>query len=157
VLAAPAARVALAVAASASLGCASAVPPGRSVAIVERARAGLEPPPPPRARAVVDLAATQVGKRYCWGGTGPSCFDCSGLVQWAWRAAGVRLPRTADAIADEVPAVSFENLRAGDILWWPGHVGLYAGMGWVIEALDSHHGVVRRPVKSPYRALRPVL
>jgi hypothetical protein len=43
----------------------------------------------------------------------------------------------------------------GDILWWPGHVGLYAGNGWVIDALDTPHGVVRRPASTPYRAFRP--
>jgi len=104
---------------------------------------------------VIDFAWAQVGKRYCWGGTGPSCFDCSGLVQRAWGAAGVRLPRTADAIASELPEVPLDEVRAGDILWWPGHVGLYAGDGWVVEALDRRHGVVRRPAMRPHRAFRP--
>jgi cell wall-associated NlpC family hydrolase len=108
------------------------------------------------AATVLDFAWAQVGKRYCWGGTGPSCFDCSGLVQRAWGQAGVRLPRTADAIASELPEVPLDEVRAGDILWWPGHVGLYAGDGWVVEALDRRHGVVRRPVmRPPHRAFRP--
>jgi cell wall-associated NlpC family hydrolase len=55
------------------------------------------------------------------------------------------------ALAD----VPLDEVRAGDILWWPGHVGLYAGQGWSIEALDSRHGIVRRPARNPYRALRP--
>jgi cell wall-associated NlpC family hydrolase len=110
------------------------------------------------AAAVMDFAWAQVGKRYCWGGTGPSCFDCSGLVQTAWASVGVRLPRTADAIASELPEVPLDptQLRAGDILWWPGHVGLYAGDGWVVEALDHRHGVIRRHVvRPPHRAFRP--
>jgi cell wall-associated NlpC family hydrolase len=107
------------------------------------------------AATVIDFAWAQIGKRYCWGGTGPSCFDCSGLVQRAWGAAGVRLPRTADAIASELPEVPLDEVRAGDILWWPGHVGLYAGDGWVVEALDRRHGVVRRPAMRPRRAFRP--
>jgi cell wall-associated NlpC family hydrolase len=109
---------------------------------------------PERAR-VLDFAGSQVGKRYCWGGTGPACFDCSGLVQSAWASVGVRVPRTADAIASELPEVPLDNVRAGDILWWPGHVGLYAGNGWVVEALDRRHGVVRRPAAHPHRAFRP--
>ena len=107
------------------------------------------------AETVIDFASAQVGKRYCWGGTGPACFDCSGLVQRAWGVAGVRLPRTADAIASELPEVPLDAVRAGDILWWPGHVGLYAGSGWVVEALDRRHGVVRRPATRPHRAFRP--
>jgi peptidoglycan DL-endopeptidase CwlO len=107
------------------------------------------------ADAVIGFAWAQIGKRYCWGGTGPSCFDCSGLVQRAWGAVGVRLPRTADAIAAELPEVPLDEVRTGDILWWPGHVGLYAGDGWVVEALDRRHGVVRRPLNRPHRAFRP--
>ena len=107
------------------------------------------------AAAALDFAGAQVGKRYCWGGTGPTCFDCSGLVQRAWGTAGVRLPRTADDIASELPEVPLDEVRAGDILWWPGHVGLYAGDGWVVEALDRRHGVVRRPATRPHRAFRP--
>jgi peptidoglycan DL-endopeptidase CwlO len=123
--------------------------------LVERAREGGEPPPDAQARFVVAFAAAQVGRRYCWGGTGPECFDCSGLVQTAWGAAGVRLPRTSGAMGAELASVPLDEVRAGDILWWPGHVGIYAGDGWAIEALDSRHGVVRRPTANPYRALRP--
>jgi cell wall-associated NlpC family hydrolase len=96
-----------------------------------------------------------VGKKYCWGGVGPECFDCSGLVQQAWLSAGVPLPRTADAMAFAAPEVRLDELETGDVLWWPGHVGIYAGQGWVIDAYDKRHGVVRRPAKSPRRAFRP--
>lgn len=101
------------------------------------------------------FAAAQVGKRYCWGGVGPACFDCSGLVQRAWRSAGVAVPRTADRIASALAEVPLAEVRAGDILWWPGHVGIYAGNGWMVDALDTPHGVVRRPAVDPRRALRP--
>ncbi|HEY8038684.1 MAG TPA: NlpC/P60 family protein [Polyangiaceae bacterium] len=146
-----AALIALALA---TAGCAGprALPAG---ALAARARAGGEPPAGPRARAVVAFAASQVGKRYCWGGTGPECFDCSGLVQQAWRSAGVRLPRTSGAIASELSEVPLDEVRPGDILWWPGHVGIYAGNGWTVEALDARHGVVRRPATDPHRAYRP--
>lgn len=124
-------------------------------ALVERAREGREPPPDAAAREVVAFAEAQIGRRYCWGGTGPDCFDCSGLVQRAWRTAGVRLPRTSGAMGAALAEVPLDDVRAGDILWWPGHVGIYAGEGWSIEALDSRHGVVRRPAANPYRVLRP--
>jgi cell wall-associated NlpC family hydrolase len=147
---------ALAVTAVTSLGCAG--PMSRSLpatALLDRAQEGMEPPPDERGRAVVAFAASQIGHGYCWGGTGPGCFDCSGLVQGAWESVGVRLPRTSSAMAAELGEVKLDEVRAGDILWWPGHVGIYAGQGWSIEALDSHHGVVRRLASNPYRALRP--
>jgi cell wall-associated NlpC family hydrolase len=125
-------------------------------ALVARSQWGREPPLTARAGAVVAFARSEIGKRYCWGGTGPACFDCSGLVQRAWEAAGVRVPRTSSAIASELPEVPLAEVRAGDILWWPGHVAIYAGSGWAIEALDAHDGVVSRPARDPYRAYRPV-
>jgi peptidoglycan DL-endopeptidase CwlO len=59
-------------------------------------------------------------------------------------------------MATELPEVPVDDLRLGDILWWPGHVGLYAGRGWLVDALDRRHGVVRRPVTEPARAFRPL-
>src|SRR5260370_34670543 len=99
---------------SALAGCASAPP--RSLppsALVARAWSGHEPPTTPRAWSVVVFASAQVGRRYCWGGTGPNCFDCSGLVQRAWGAVGVRVPRTADSIASELNEVRLEEARGG--------------------------------------------
>jgi cell wall-associated NlpC family hydrolase len=124
-------------------------------ALVERAREGREPAPSPRGRQVLAFAAAQVGRRYCWGGTGPSCFDCSGLVQTAWRSAGIMLPRTSTAMGEALSDVPLDAVRPGDVLWWPGHVAIYAGNGLEIEALDSRHGIVERPAATPYRALRP--
>jgi peptidoglycan DL-endopeptidase CwlO len=129
-------------------------PQGPAV-LVERAREGLEMPGTARSRAVVSFASRQVGKRYCWGGTGPSCFDCSGLVSRAWASVGVRLPHSSEAIASALPAVPLDEVRAGDVLWWPGHVAIYAGGGVTIEALDARDGVVRRASKDPPRAYRP--
>jgi cell wall-associated NlpC family hydrolase len=58
-------------------------------------------------------------------------------------------------MASELNEVRLDEVRAGDVLWWPGHVGIYAGNGWAVEALDSRHGVVRRAATTPYRAFRP--
>lgn len=115
-----------------------------------------DPPSTDAAHAVVAYAAAQIGRPYCWGGTGPRCFDCSGLTMTAWRRVGVRVPRTADAIAATLPSVPLSEVRPGDILWWPGHVGIYAGNGWSVEALDKRSGVVMRRAASPHRAFRPI-
>jgi cell wall-associated NlpC family hydrolase len=139
-----------------AIGCASSharVLPRHG--LLARTRAGFEPPTTARASAAVSFAAAQIGKPYCWGGTGPACFDCSGLAQTAWGWAGVPVPRTTGRIAESLMEVDLAEVRAGDILWWPGHVGIYAGNGWMIDALDSHHGVVVRPASDPYRAFRP--
>ncbi len=109
-----------------------------------------------RATAALGYASAQVGKQYCWGGTGPSCFDCSGLVQAAWRSAGVRLPRTSTEQGRVLADVRIDEVQPGDVLWWPHHVGLYAGNGEMIDAYHSGAGVVRRRAVVPERVLRVV-
>lgn len=148
-------RSALAVVlAGAALGCSSATPTKIS-ALPRWDRAGFDAAPlEPRARTALAFAYAQVGKRYCWGGTGPSCFDCSGLVQAAWRAAGVRIPRTSAEQGRALTQVRFEEMQPGDILWWPHHVGLYAGNGEMIDAYHSRAGVVRRRLAVPRKILR---
>jgi cell wall-associated NlpC family hydrolase len=115
----------------------------------------IDPPVGMRARAVVAFAESQLGHPYCWGGTGPRCFDCSGLTQRAWGQVGVKLPRTADAIAATLPEVAAGDVQPGDILWWPGHVGIYAGQGWSVEALNARSGVIMRRAFTAKRAFRP--
>ena len=107
------------------------------------------------AATALAFAQAQVGKQYCWGGSGPRCFDCSGLVQAAWRAAGVRLPRTTNAQGDALPTVAVGDARPGDLFWWRhGHVGIYAGNGWLIDAYHTGAGVVLRPAPLPDKILR---
>lgn len=108
----------------------------------------------PRSAAAIGFAEAQVGKRYCWGGTGPDCFDCSGLVQSAWRSGGVKLPRTSGAQGRALFEVPTDQVMPGDILWWPTHVGLYVGGGEMIDAYHSRAGVVRRRATQPVRVLR---
>jgi cell wall-associated NlpC family hydrolase len=139
--------------AAGSAGCAAHAP--RASALLDRARAWGDPPATLRDWQVVGFASRQVGKRYCWGGIGPECYDCSGLVKEAWASVGIRLPHSSDAIPDAVPEVPLTDVRPGDILWWPGHLAIYAGHGWSIEALDRRDGVVVRAVRDPARAFRP--
>jgi cell wall-associated NlpC family hydrolase len=123
-------------------------PAGRSA----RLPAGYTPPSDPSARTALTYALAQVAKPYVWGATGPNAFDCSGLVQASWAAAGIPIGRTTSAqIHDGAPVTSLTQLQPGDLLFIPGdegtpahprHVGLYVGAGLVIDAFDSHKGVI---------------
>ncbi|MEU0137150.1 NlpC/P60 family protein [Streptomyces sp. NPDC006296] len=93
--------------------------------------------PNARAGQAVDFAYGALGKPYVWGATGPSSFDCSGLTQAAWRAAGISLPRTTYTQINAGRRVSRSELAPGDLVFfYPGvtHVGLYIGGGQMIHA-----------------------
>lgn len=117
--------------------------------------AGIGPVPQSGAYAAVTFAQSRLGKPYCWGGTGPGCYDCSGLTSSAWMAGGKKIPRTsADQVA-ELPSVPMDSIAPGDILWRPGHVALYVGQGWVISAPGTGDVVRYRSTKGYVRAMRP--
>ncbi|WP_406392756.1 NlpC/P60 family protein [Streptomyces sp. NBC_00887] len=93
--------------------------------------------PNARAAQAVDFAYGALGKPYVWGATGPSSFDCSGLTQAAWRAAGVSLPRTTYTQINAGSRVSRSELAPGDLVFFYSgvtHVGLYIGGGQMIHA-----------------------
>ena len=81
-------------------------------------------------RMVAVLAAlTQVGTLYQWAGNKPGGFDCSGLTSYAWSVAGVKIPRTSTQQLDAMVPKDLSQLQVGDLLWRPGHIGLYLGAG----------------------------
>ena len=106
----------------------------------ESAAAGSGAVPAPdvsRAITAVSAAYSELGKPYVWGATGPGQFDCSGLTQHVWAAAGVQLPRTSQEQADIGPSVPVSAIRPGDlVIYFSGrtHVGIYVGEGMVIHA-----------------------
>jgi hypothetical protein len=83
----------------------------------------------------IAFARAQIGKPYRWGAAGPDAYDCSGLVQSAYKAAGVALPRTTAGMITVGTPVAKADLRPGDLIFPdPGHVQLYSGGGMQIEA-----------------------
>ncbi|MFF8378867.1 NlpC/P60 family protein [Streptomyces sp. NPDC015661] len=93
---------------------------------------------PSRAGAeALRFAVGQIGKPYEWGAEGPEAYDCSGLTQQAWAAAGRELPRTSQEQWATLPRVPLAELRPGDlVVYFPGatHVALYLGDGLVVQA-----------------------
>ncbi len=115
------------------------------------AAAAPAPAPVPRvaaggaARTAVDTALAQLGDPYVWAAAGPDAFDCSGLVQYAYAAAGVRLPHSSTMQSQMGTPVSRSQLQPGDLVFFyspVSHVGIYVGDGQMVHA--STYG---QPVK----------
>ncbi|AOW91305.1 glycoside hydrolase [Streptomyces olivaceus] len=109
------------------------------------------PPASGSAAAIVSFVQAQVGKAYVSGATGPSAYDCSGLVQAAFNQVGISLPRVSQAQSTAGTQVGLDNLQPGDILYWGGagsayHVGVYVGDGMFVGAQNSSTGVVEKPL-----------
>jgi len=107
------------------------------------ARTAEQPSPAGRSRSAGEQAAVaavrQVGVPYRYGGNNVRGFDCSGLVQYAYRAAGKELPRTTDDLWQQMQPVSGRNLEVGDVLFFDiegkvSHVGLYLGSRRFVHA-----------------------
>ena len=104
-------------------------PPGR-----HRRRSA---PPDGEGMAAVQAALTRIGSPYSWGAAGPSAFDCSGLVMWAFGQAGVNLPHSSQALAQGGQAVSMDQMEPGDLITYysdASHVGIYIGDGMMVHA-----------------------
>jgi cell wall-associated NlpC family hydrolase len=102
----------------------------------------------------LDWALAQVGTPYIWGGETPGVgFDCSGLVQAAYAAAGITLPRTAQSQYDSTTKLGANDpLEPGDLVFFGAgpsdvtHVGIYAGEGQMVDAPDSGAEVREEPI-----------
>ncbi|MFH9708113.1 NlpC/P60 family protein [Streptomyces luteogriseus] len=90
-----------------------------------------------KADKALAFARAQIGKPYVWGAVGPGSYDCSGLTQAAWKAAGVTLPRTTYDQVNAGTTVPLSQARPGDLVFFYDdvtHVGIYIGNGMMIHA-----------------------
>ncbi|WP_181806035.1 C40 family peptidase [Streptomyces shenzhenensis] len=90
-----------------------------------------------KAAKAIAFARAQIGKPYVWGATGPGSYDCSGLSQAAWKAAGVSLPRTTYDQVNAGTTVPLADAQPGDLVFFyddVSHVGIYVGNGMMIHA-----------------------
>jgi cell wall-associated NlpC family hydrolase len=107
--------------------------------------------PTPAAQVAVDTALAQLGDPYVWAAAGPDAFDCSGLTQYAYAAAGVSLPHSSSMQSTVGTPVAYADLQPGDLVFFynpVGHVGIYIGNGQMIHA--PHTGDVVKIVDLAY-------
>ncbi len=109
----------------------------------------------PGERAVY-AAYRQLGTPYRYGGSTPDGFDCSGLIQYAYRRAGIDIPRTTRQQLRQARPVSLSALRPGDLVFFRvsrrkvSHVGIYAGGGRFIHAPSSGKQVSYADLDDPF-------
>lgn len=110
-----------------------------------------------KAKKAVEVAASKVGGQYVWGSTGPKTFDCSGLTQYAYKQAGITIPRTSKDQSNFGKSISKDNLQTGDLLFFctnesgsVSHVGIYEGNGVMIHASSPKNGIKRDKLTSSY-------
>ena len=107
-----------------------------------------------QAGKAVAFVYAQLGKPYQWGATGPSSYDCSGLVQAAWAAAGVTIPRTTYEMWAALPHIATSAIQPGDLLFYDGigHVSMYVGGGYIIDAPRTGLNVQKLPKNTDWYA-----
>lgn len=102
-------------------------------------------------KIVLAVAKQQLGKPYRYGTAGPSTFDCSGFTSFVWKKAGVTIPRTSAAQYNGLPHVPKSKARVGDLVYSPGHIGLYIGAGKMIHSPHSGRTVEVAPIHDNIR------
>jgi peptidoglycan DL-endopeptidase CwlO len=114
------------------------------------------PAPGTRAGIAVRAALSRLGMPYVWGATGPDRFDCSGLMQWSYRQAGIPLDRTTYDQVHNGVAVPRSHVQPGDLVFPnAGHVQMAIGNGLVVEAPHAGANVRISPLGSDVVIRRP--
>ena len=105
------------------------------------------PAAPSASGSIAATAMQYVGSPYVWGAEGPSAFDCSGLVSYVYGQFGTSLPHSSEGIRSVGTVISAAEAQPGDVIWWSGHVAIYAGDGMMVSAESESVGVQYLPVR----------
>lgn len=97
-----------------------------------------------KAEQVIAIAKQYTGVPYVYGGTTPSGWDCSGYIAFVYDKVGVNLPRTSGAQKAAGTVVSASEAKPGDLVFSPGHIGIYAGNGMMYDAGSPSSGTSYR-------------
>lgn len=114
------------------------------------------PPPAKGASVAAAQASKMVGKPYKYGGASPSGFDCSGLVQYSFKHAGVSVPHNTAQQRSASRRIKVSELQRGDLLFFDqegkknSHVGIYLGEGKFVHAPSSGKSVRSDTLGNPY-------
>jgi cell wall-associated NlpC family hydrolase len=109
-----------------------------------------------RGVAIAKAALGLVGRPYRWGGASLAGFDCSGLIQYVYKQIGIYMPRTSYAQFTVGRAVPWNKLTSGDLVFFAtdakgaSHVAIYVGNGLIVQALNSHTGVIVSHLNESY-------
>lgn len=115
--------------------------------------------PTSAAQTAINAALSKLGSPYVWGATGPNTFDCSGLTQWAYKQAGITLPRVSRDQGQFGQLILASQLQPGDLVFFGvpiHHVGMYLGNGQMIHAPDTGDVVKISKLQSPLVVARRV-
>ena len=96
--------------------------------------------------AILSIARRYIGVPYVYGGTTPAGFDCSGFTSYVFAQVGIKLPTSSSAQRYAGTVVPASQARPGDLVWWPGHVGIYTGNGQHIAARQPGTALYEGPI-----------
>jgi cell wall-associated NlpC family hydrolase len=97
-----------------------------------------------RLQTAVSIALNQRGDAYVYGASGPNAFDCSGLIQYSFGQAGIKVPRTSDAQAAATRRIAKDDMRPGDLMFFYGSGGVYHA-GIFVRWENGHAVMVHSP------------
>jgi cell wall-associated NlpC family hydrolase len=123
-----------------------AAPAAQAAPAAAPAAAAPAPAASASASAIVNIARQYVGTPYVSGGAAPGGFDCSGYTQYVFAQVGISLPRTSAEQRHAGTVVSAAEARPGDLVWGPGHVGIYTGNGQHIAARSPGTALYESPI-----------